>query len=135
MLRFLTLVATLGAMLAGCGAGEPAPEEPPTPDEAALEAHDSEVSQRIKAGKADVRNCGLSENTGGEILVGKLQVSFEIQGDGKVGDVTVDENGTGSDAVATCVSGVVQGWTFPVHPLDESVLFTYPFEVGPEFGS
>jgi len=135
MLRILALLSVLGALLVGCGNDEPPPEEPATPDEAVLEAHDSEVSRLIKEGKPAVRNCGLPENTGGDTLMGRLQVSFEIQGDGKVGVVIVDENATGSDAVAACVTEVVQGWSFPAHPLGESVQFTYPFEVGPELGS
>ena len=135
MLRILALLSVIGVLLVGCGGGEPAPEEPATPDEAVLDAHDSEVSRLIKEGKPDVRKCGEAEATGGDTLIGKLQVSFEIKADGKVGAVTVDENATGSEAVATCVTGVVQGWVFPAHPANESVQFTYPFEVGPDFGS
>jgi hypothetical protein len=120
-------------LLVGCGGkGEPVAEEPATPDEAVLDAHDDEVSRLIKVGKDDVRACGMAEETGGDTLVGKLQVSFEIKEDGSVGTVTVDENATGDQAVGTCVTSVIAGWSFPAHPANEAVQFTYPFEVGPE---
>jgi len=128
---FVTLVIV--GLLAGCGSDEASrPQEPATPDEATLEAHDDEVSRRIKAGKADVRACGMAESTGGETLMGKLQVSFEIKEDGSVGTVNVDENSTGDAAVGTCASGVIARWEFPAHPAGEAVQFTYPFEIGPE---
>ncbi len=133
-MRWMALLMLTGLVVAGCGKTEPPPEEP-TPNtaeqEAIVEAHDDAVSAKIKDGKVAVRACGQPENTGGDTLMGKLQVSFEIQADGNVSGVMVDENGTGSDAVAECVIAVVGGWSFPVHPLDESVQFTYPFEVGP----
>ena len=135
MLRLLALISVLGASFVGCGKDEPPEVEPGTPDDATLEAHDDEVSRLIKEGKPDVRKCGEPETTGGDTLIGKLQVSFEIKGNGSVGTVTVDENSTGSEAVSSCVAGVVEGWSFPGHPANESVQFTYPFDVGPDFGS
>ncbi len=132
MSKWLALVGIVG-LIAGCGGkGEPASDEPATPDEAVLDAHDDEVSARIKTGKEDVRACGMAEKTDGDTLVGKLQVSFEIKADGSIGTVTVDENGTGDEGVGTCVSGVIAGWEFPAHPAGEAVQFTYPFEVGPK---
>lgn len=131
MARWFTSMVFAG-LLVGCGKGEPAAEEPATPDEAVVDAHDDEVSRLIKVGKDDVRACGMAEKTGGDALVGKLQVSFEIKEDGSVGTVTVDENATGDAGVGTCVTSVIAGWEFPAHPANESVLFTYPFEVGPK---
>lgn len=132
MKKWLALVGIVG-LIAGCGGNdEPNSEEPATPDEATLDAHDDEVSARIKTGKDDVRSCGLAEKTGGDVLVGKLQVSFEIKADGSIGSVMVDENSTGDPGVGTCVSEVIAGWEFPAHPAGESVQFTYPFDVGPK---
>jgi hypothetical protein len=136
MSRWILLAVLAGIMVAGCGkSGETTTDEPSAADlaaeEAMVEAHDDAVSARIKDGKVAVSACGLPEATGGDTLMGKLQVTFEIKADGSVDGVVVDENGTGSDVVAECVTGVVGGWSFPAHPLDEAVQFTYPFQVGP----
>ncbi len=127
------LALVFAGLLVGCGSKEePVAEEPATPDEAVLDAHDDEVSRLIKVGKDDVRACGMAEKTGSDTLVGKLQVTFEIKEDGSVGTLTVDENGTGDEAVASCVDSVIAGWEFPAHPANEAVHVTYPFEVGPK---
>lgn len=128
-----------GLALAGCKGkdGEEAATDPSdrpeetTPDEAALDAHSGEVSALIKAGKVDVEACGQAEKTGGEAAVGKVSVTFVIEGDGTISKTVVEESSTNSEAADACVLAVIQAWTFPPHPAGETIEYTYPFSVQP----
>jgi TonB family protein len=133
-MRSWTVVLLIGGLaLAGCkGSGDEAgtPEET-TPDEAALDAHSGEVSAMIKAGKVDVEACGQAEKAGGEAAVGKISVTFVIEGDGTISKTVVEESSTNSETANACVLAVIQAWTFPPHPAGETIEYTYPFNVQP----
>ncbi len=129
---WMAWVPLAGLVLSGCGGKEPeVAEEPATPDPAVEDAHSDEVSAIIKTGKSAVEACGEAENAGGSPVVGKLQVTFVIGADGKVSSVTVDENKTGNEDFARCVTAVIQGWVFPPHPYGDTIEYTYPFQVSP----
>lgn len=131
MRTWILSVITLGLWVAGCG-GEPAEPVPEPRDEAVEEAHDDANSAIIKEGKAAIKLCGTAEKTGGEAVKGKVNVTFVIQADGKVGAVKLEENSSGSQVAADCVMAIIKSWEFAAHPYGDEVEYTYPFEVLPE---
>jgi hypothetical protein len=49
---------------------------------------------------------------------------------GRPGDIEIEENTLGNDAVGSCIRTVVRGWVFPFKP-DEEVPVAYPFLFSP----
>ncbi len=132
MRNWILSVIALGLFVAGCGKDEPEVPEPPPRDEAIEEAHDDAISAIIKEGKAPIKLCGTAEKTGGEAVKGKVNVTFVIQADGKVGAVKLEENSSGSQTAADCVMAIIKSWEFAAHPYGDEIEYTYPFEVLPE---
>ena len=137
MRRIVVVLAALGLWLAACGGGEEKPAEGAAPvemtaeeREAVEDAHSDALSAKVKEGKEGLYTCGSAEKAGGEAIYGKVTVTFEIKADGTIGKLAIEDNSTANEQVATCVLETVKAWTFPPHPFDESVEWTYPFEVG-----
>jgi hypothetical protein len=84
------------------------------------------VKQRLKA----IQNCYEKELKRNPSLKGKVVVRFSITPSGRSGDIDVEENTLGSDAVSSCIRTVIRGWVFPFHPPD-NVAVAYPFLFSP----
>lgn len=134
MRRLIVVLAVLGLWLAGCGGDEPqeqvAPVESAEEREAKEDAHSDALTAVIKAGKEGLYTCGSAEKAGGEPVYGKVTATFEIKPDGSIGKLAIEDNSTANEQVAACVIEALKTWSFPAHPYDESIEYTYPFEVG-----
>jgi len=84
------------------------------------------VKQRLKA----IQNCYEKELKRNPNLKGKVVVRFSITPSGRSGDIDVEENTLGNEAVASCIRTVIRGWIFPFKPAD-NVAVAYPFLFSP----
>ncbi len=136
MRGMVMVVAAMGLWMAACGAEEKPAEDTAAVEmaaaerEAAEDAHSDALSAKIKEGKEGLYTCGSAEKAGGEAVYGKVTATFEIKADGTIGKLAIEDNSTANEQVATCVLDTIKVWTFPPHPFDESIEYTYPFEVG-----
>lgn len=86
------------------------------------------ISQRRSA----IQACYERELRQNPTLQGRVAVTMTIQESGSVSGVRAAENTTGSDAVASCVIRVVQGFRFTPGPEGGSVVYTFPFVFEPQ---
>jgi outer membrane biosynthesis protein TonB len=84
------------------------------------------VKSRLKA----IQNCYEKELKRNPNLKGKVVVRFSIMPSGRTGDIEIEENTLGNDAVGSCIRTVIRGWTFPFKP-DDEVPVAYPFVFSP----
>jgi hypothetical protein len=59
-------------------------------------------------------------------LAGRVDIQFVIMPDGNATNVRAVSNTTGSDKLAGCVKGLIEGWQFP-SPGAEEIAFVWPF--------
>jgi hypothetical protein len=82
------------------------------------------VKSRIKA----IQSCYERELKLEPTLKGKLAVRITINTQGKVSDTEVDEDTLHSDAVISCIKGLIRFWKFPFTPdSDAAVQFSWNF--------
>jgi TonB family protein len=84
------------------------------------------IKQRIKS----VQSCYEKELKLNPTLKGKIVVRFVITTQGRVGEVSIDQNTMGNDNVAACIQRLVKTWTFPIKPEEDSPV-TFPFVFSP----
>ena len=84
------------------------------------------VKVRLKA----IQNCYEKELKRNPSLKGKVLVRFTISRAGRVGDIDIEENTMGNEAVASCIRTVIRSWIFPFKP-DDDVPVSYPFVFSP----
>ena len=84
------------------------------------------VKQRLKA----IQNCYEKELKRNPTLKGKVVVRFSILPSGRSGEIEVEENTLGNEAVGACIRTVVRGWIFPFNP-PANVAVAYPFLFSP----
>ncbi len=84
----------------------------------------SGLQQFVAARKKALQYCYERELTRRPGLKGRLVVRVTIDGPGRPAGVDVNDEGLGSDAVASCVRTIVRGW---VLPFDVSTTVDLPF--------
>jgi TonB family protein len=84
------------------------------------------VKARLKA----IQHCYEKELKRNPSLKGKVVVRFSIMPSGRTGDIEIEENTLGNDAVGACIRTAIRGWTFPFKP-DDEVPVAYPFVFSP----
>ena len=62
---------------------------------------------------------------------GRVVLRFTVAPDGAVEDVTASASTLEAAEVEQCVLAQVRGWTFPAPGGEESIIVTYPLELGP----
>lgn len=90
-----------------------------------------QVVRMINTRRAAITRCYETQLRSDPTLAGRVRVSMTIVESGSVTNVRAVENTTGSDAVATCVVGVVRGFRFNPGPADGSVTYAFPFVFSP----
>jgi hypothetical protein len=86
------------------------------------------VARYIKSRNAAIRSCYERELKLNPNLKGKLGMRITISTSGKVSEVEVDEDTLHSDAVASCIRGLIRFWNFPFKPeQDAAVQFSWNF--------
>lgn len=88
------------------------------------------IARYVKARLKAIQYCYEKELKRNPGLKGKVSVRFTITPSGKTGEIEVEENTVGSEAVGACIRTVIRGWTFPFTP-DEDVPVAYPFVFAP----
>lgn len=102
-------------------------------DESGSGDFDSSVVVRmITTRRSAIQACYERELRQQPTLQGRVAVSLTIQESGSVTNVRATENSTGSDAVASCVVRVVQGFRFNPGPEGGSVTYSFPFVFEPQ---
>jgi TonB family protein len=84
------------------------------------------VKSRLRA----IQNCYEKELKRNPSLKGKVVVRFSIKPSGKTGDIEIEENTLGNEAVGSCIRTVVRSWAFSFKP-DDDVPVVYPFVFSP----
>jgi TonB family protein len=90
------------------------------------------VVRLIQQRRSAIQACYERELRQNPTLQGRVSVALTIQESGSVSGVRAAENSTGSDAVASCVVRVVQGFRFTTGPEGGSVSYTFPFVFEPQ---
>lgn len=80
----------------------------------------------VMAGLGDVQRCYERALMSSPGLQGKVVFDWVISPSGRVQSTRVRSSTMSSQAVTTCISGVIKGWQFP-QPQGGSVKVTYPF--------
>lgn len=84
------------------------------------------VRARLKA----IQNCYEKELKRNPSLKGKVVVRFTITPAGRTGEIEIEENTLGNEAVGACIRTVIRSWVFPFKP-DDEVPVAYPFVFSP----
>lgn len=84
------------------------------------------IRMRIKS----VQQCYEKELKRNPSLRGKIVVRFVITTQGRVSDVSIDQNTMGDDNVGACIVSLIRRWTFPVKPEDDAPV-SFPFVFSP----
>ena len=101
-----------------------------TPEVESSEVDREALARYIKTRLKAIQGCYEKELKRNPSLKGKVMVRFNILPSGRTGEVEIEENTLGSDAVASCIRTAVRGWTFPFKP-DDEVPVAYPFVFTP----
>ncbi|NMO23552.1 TonB family protein [Pyxidicoccus fallax] len=84
------------------------------------------VRSRLKS----IQACYERELKRNPNLKGKVVVRFVIKPNGRPGDVDIEENTVGNEAVGSCIRTTIRNWTFPFKP-DSETAVSYPFVFSP----
>ena len=88
------------------------------------------LTNYVKGRKTAIQACYERELKRNPTLRGKVLVRFSINSRGRVGDIEIEENTLGNDAVAACITSVIRSWVFPFRP-ESDVPVAYPFVFAP----
>ncbi|WNG39097.1 AgmX/PglI C-terminal domain-containing protein [Archangium violaceum] len=88
------------------------------------------LARYVKSRLRSIQGCYEKELKRNPNLKGKVLVRFSIRPTGRTGEIEIEENTLGSDAVASCIRAVIRGWVFPFKP-DDDVSVAYPFVFSP----
>jgi TonB family protein len=84
------------------------------------------VRSRLKA----IQSCYEKELKRNPSLKGRVVVRFTIKPSGRAGDIEIEENTLGSEAVGSCIRTTIRSWVFPFKP-DSETAVSYPFVFAP----
>ena len=101
-----------------------------TPEVESSEVDREALARYIKTRLKAIQGCYEKELKRNPSLKGKVLVRFNILPSGRTGEIEIEENTLGGDAVASCIRTAVRGWTFPFKP-DDEVPVAYPFVFTP----
>jgi outer membrane biosynthesis protein TonB len=88
------------------------------------------LARYVKARIKSIQSCYEKELKRNPHLKGKVMVRFNILPSGRTGEIEIEENTLGNDAVASCIRTVIRNWVFPFQP-DGEVPVAYPFVFSP----
>jgi hypothetical protein len=101
-----------------------------TPEVESTDVDREALARYIKSRLKAIQGCYEKELKRNPSLKGKVMVRFNILPSGRTGEIEIEENTLGNDAVASCIRTVVRGWVFPFKP-DDEVPVAYPFVFTP----
>jgi hypothetical protein len=101
-----------------------------TPEVESSEVDRETLARYVKSRLKAIQGCYERELKRNPSLKGKVMVRFSILPSGRTGEIEIEENTLGPDAVASCIRTVIRGWVFPFKP-DDEVSVAYPFVFSP----
>ena len=100
------------------------------PDVESSDVDREKLAAYVRARKGAIQQCYEKELKRNPSLKGKVVVRFSITTSGRTGDIDIEENTTGNEAVASCIKTTIRGWVFPFKP-ESDVPVAYPFVFAP----
>jgi outer membrane biosynthesis protein TonB len=100
------------------------------PDVESTDVDREKLAAYVRARKGAIQQCYEKELKRNPSLKGKVVVRFSITTSGRTGDIDIEENTTGNEAVASCIKTTIRGWVFPFKP-ESDVPVAYPFVFAP----
>ncbi|QDE67146.1 hypothetical protein BHS09_09125 [Myxococcus xanthus] len=101
-----------------------------TPEIESSDVDRDALARYVRARKAAIQSCYEKELKRNPNLKGKVVVRFTIKTSGRAGDIEIEENTLGSEAVGSCIRTTIRSWVFPFKPDDETAV-SYPFVFAP----
>ncbi|GHG93732.1 AgmX/PglI C-terminal domain-containing protein [Comamonas sp. JC664] len=101
-----------------------------TPEIESADVDRDALARYVRARKAAIQSCYEKELKRNPNLKGKVVVRFTIKTSGRAGDIEIEENTLGSEAVGSCIRTTIRSWVFPFKPDDETAV-SYPFVFAP----
>jgi hypothetical protein len=105
------------------------PSPPPEPAEDIENVVADAVRKQIEAHRESVEQCyqrAAKSSTPEDPLAGRVEIHMTVQPAGDVTNVRVVRNDTGSDALGSCLVGVLSGFTI-AGPPHEAIDYVWPF--------
>lgn len=84
----------------------------------------------VGARRGRIGACYQRELVRNPSLAGRVVARFTITTKGLAGEVGIEEDTMGNDAVGECIKSVIRGWVFPFKPSEDTPV-AYPFVFSP----
>jgi hypothetical protein len=101
-----------------------------TPEVDSSDVDPAAIARYVKLRIKSITACYERELKRSPTLKGKVSVRFSIMPTGRTGNVEVEENTLGNEAVAACIKTTIRSWVFPMKPSAEAPV-SYPFVFSP----
>jgi outer membrane biosynthesis protein TonB len=101
-----------------------------TPEVESSDVDRDALARYVKARLKAIQSCYEKELKRNPHLKGKVVVRFSIMPSGRTGNIEIEENTLGNEAVGSCIRTVIRSWVFPFKP-DDEVPVAYPFVFSP----
>lgn len=101
-----------------------------TPDVESSDVDRAALARYVRSRLKSIQTCYEKELKRNPNLKGKVVVRFVIKPSGRAGEVEIEENTLGSEAVGSCIRTTIRNWAFPFKP-DSDTPVSYPFVFSP----
>ncbi len=100
------------------------------PDVESSDVDRAALARYVRSRLKSIQSCYEKELKRNPNLKGKVVVRFVIKPSGRAGEVEIEENTLGSEAVGSCIRTTIRNWAFPFKP-DSDTAVSYPFVFSP----
>jgi hypothetical protein len=100
------------------------------PDIESSDVDRNALARYVRSRLKSIQSCYEKELKRNPSLKGKVVVRFTIKPSGRAGDIEIEENTLGSEAVGSCIRTTIRSWVFPFKP-DSETAVSYPFVFAP----
>ncbi|WP_164006892.1 AgmX/PglI C-terminal domain-containing protein [Pyxidicoccus trucidator] len=101
-----------------------------TPDVESSDVDRAALARYVRSRLKSIQSCYEKELKRNPNLKGKVVVRFVIKPSGRAGEIEIEENTLGSEAVGSCIRTTIRNWAFPFKP-DSDTAVSYPFVFSP----
>jgi outer membrane biosynthesis protein TonB len=101
-----------------------------TPEVESSDVDRAALARYVRSRLKSIQSCYEKELKRNPNLKGKVVVRFVIKPSGRAGEIDIEENTLGSEAVGSCIRTTIRNWTFPFKP-DSDTAVSYPFVFSP----
>ncbi|QSQ19414.1 AgmX/PglI C-terminal domain-containing protein [Pyxidicoccus parkwayensis] len=100
------------------------------PDVESSDVDRAALARYVRSRLKSIQACYEKELKRNPNLKGKVVVRFVIKPSGRAGEVDIEENTLGNEAVGSCIRTTIRNWSFPFKP-DSDTAVSYPFVFSP----